>query len=126
MTARRFTLLAIFFVIFFTGWITRPHWWLEKLTAHVEFGSNKVPDARVYVSANGDILLYSAGSVFVIKSDAVLEASSRDFMFLPGMAYSRYRNVQGLDLRDPKIDGSDPKLVEKEREVKFNAWRITW
>lgn len=108
--------------------ITRGHWWRKLSTVQVIYDGQRVPDADVYRSPGGELLLNlnevrGEARLFVIypKINKVGVPNPRHFFFLPGYTYSRYVPPLVVYTDDPVKSGEAPGLQVTSNSVEFRS-----
>jgi hypothetical protein len=106
--------------------ISGGHWWKRVPTAYVAYDGRNLPDAAVYRSPNGQLLInlqerVDEGALFVIYpvENKIGLPNKRHFFFLPGYVFSRYVPPLILFADDPVKSGQDPELVISEHRIEF-------
>lgn len=110
-----------------TGLLTRTHWWSRVSNAQVIYGGERLPNADVYRSPNGEFLvnlkdLPNERELFVIypEENKAGLPNERHFIFLPGYAYSRYVSPPVVFMNSAKAE-TDPMVAVTPRSIQFST-----
>jgi len=109
--------------------MTRGHWWKKLSSAQVVYKGQSFPNAGVYRSPNGELLVNLTDvpderTWFVIypSEKKVGLPNPRHFLLLPGYAYSRYESPPVVFMKSAKAE-TDPKVAVSQNSVEFTALR---
>ena len=104
------------------------HWWKRLSSAQIAYEGQTLPEADVYRSPTGEILLTlpdttDERSLYVIypAENKIGLTNDRHFWFLPGYVFSRYVHPLVLFVDDPVKSGHDPKLLVSENAIEFRT-----
>ena len=120
------TFALLFATLFF---LTAGHWWRKVWSAKVAYGGQPAPNARVYRSFDGDILidLNAYGeSLYIVSYREKLDRwfvgqpNAPNFHFLPGFVLTRNAPEPFVEMGGPKID-VDPSMVVQSNSIEFTS-----
>ncbi|HEX6043494.1 MAG TPA: hypothetical protein VFZ22_03310 [Pyrinomonadaceae bacterium] len=120
--------LATFVLVVALGWgVASGHRWV-LVSAEVSYNGQRVPEASVYRSAIGDVLVDmrnvpGEGRIFVIYSEynRVGLPSVSSLYFLPGCLLTRESPPLGVFLDDRVKFGVDPQLRVTANSFEFSS-----
>jgi hypothetical protein len=120
--------IATLVLVVALGWaVGSGHCWL-KVSSEVSYNGQRVPDAHVYRSAIGDVLIDmrnvpGEGRVFVIYSEynRVGLPSGSSLYFLSGCLLTRESPPLGVFLDDGVKFGGDPQLRVTANSFEFSS-----
>jgi len=112
-----------------TFFLTMGHWWIKVWSAKVLYGGQPAPNANVYRSFDGDILINLKAygdDLYVVSYEKNVDKwfvghpNSPNFHFMPGFVLTENAPEPFVEMGGPKID-VDPILVVRSNLIEFTS-----
>jgi hypothetical protein len=103
------------------------HWWRKLSGAQVTYNGRSLPDADVYRSSTGELLLNlklsgEHGLLVIYPAEKkVGMPNQQHFLLLPGYAFSRYVRPLVVFMNDPVKGGWDLQLQATPNSIEFSS-----
>ena len=120
------------FLIGVAYFATADHWWWKVRSARVTYNGAQSPNARVYRSSDGRLLVnlgtngdyaYQVYYASPGKKWIVADSPTQSLYFLPGVVLSENVPPPNVGMGGAKIE-TNPELVVRDRSLEFTTMKL--